>query len=205
MIRISAEQYENMNGQEYIGDSIEYKKNNYESKVISLIGIYKERNINMYLKQVLLAIRQGSKDGFITIPYDYKFSLDSYIIYLTVLSKLIESNKYELVLTDKTHIIANDYSVKSILNYEPIDIHQAIKNGATYNNIKLKRAKGQKYDQIIYNGIVVIDKIYELQPQDIIDRFNNKISKIYFKDYKLPEAYIDNNCYMIPLIGIRKV
>lgn len=209
MIELNTKQYiESLRQTPAFGDSIEYEKDTYEHRALSLVEIYNNKNITAYVKNVFRVIKDGTQKGRITITKDTKFSLDSYIIYLNVLSKLLrDTDKYELVICTTTHIRANNYGVKYFLSHNIIDMQKGIKLGANYNNVRLKRQRGTNTDFVYYKyndeKIILADNIREYTKYEQIQKFNESKDKIKFEEYNLPDAYLIGNDIMIPLIGIK--
>lgn len=205
MIILSNQELEQINGNmRNIGDNFVHPKDTYEDRARSLVEIYDQKNVFNNLRIVLKAIRLGTKSGEITIPKSNKFSMDSYLVYLRVLSNLFKDPKYEMVVSETTHIPANNYGVKCMLNYELVDMHKAIKLGATFDDVRLQRVRGERYDQLYYKTetekIILADKIYKLEHSQILDRFNANLKQI---GINLPDAYYQNTVMMMPLIGIK--
>ena len=187
-----------------IDDNFIHPKSTYEFRARSLVEVYNQKNVFNNLRIVLKAVRAGS-DGSITFPRDNKFSLDSYLVYLHTLSNLFKREQYRPVIGEVTHVKANTYSVRSILNHEIVDMQKAIKMGADFTNVKLQRVRGQQYDQLFYgsgdNKIMLADKIYLLDNIEALKRFNDAIHSIQMP-CQLSDAYLDNDVFMIPTIGI---
>lgn len=205
MVVLTRKEYNDINcNMKNICDNFIHPKATYEFRARSLVEVYDQKNVFNNLRIVLHAIRTGS-DGSITFPRDNKFSLDSYLVYLHTLSNLFKREQYQPVVGEITHVKANNYSVRCVINHQIVDMQKGIKMGANFTNVRLQRVRGEQYDQLFYGSgddkILLADRIYQLSNKEALDRFNEAIHEIRLP-HKLSDAYIEGDTFMIPTIGI---